>query len=191
MCFCLGIAYIKYSKTSEAMLAVEEMNSHVMHGHSKPLKVITTTMFQFSSVIESSWWILVMFRWSCDIGNTACHCVCDRCVSNELNNVAYHFVLVRHAYINWPQLCRKSLCSIYIYIYIFICTVFVFCNVWFMQIHNQMSYPAYVTIFHVMSRKNEIPFVSRKIVKIMITHSEKVENGQSWAYSCTFLVLFI
>lgn len=35
-----GVVYIKFSKTSEAALALEEMNGQTLHGHSRPLKVM-------------------------------------------------------------------------------------------------------------------------------------------------------
>lgn len=38
---CLGVVYIKYSKASEAALALEEMNMKTLPGHPKPLKVRT------------------------------------------------------------------------------------------------------------------------------------------------------
>ena len=34
-----GIAYVKFSKTSEAALAVEEMNGRCIGNHPRPLKV--------------------------------------------------------------------------------------------------------------------------------------------------------
>ena len=34
-----GIAYVKFSKTSEAALAVEEMNGRCLGHHPRPLKV--------------------------------------------------------------------------------------------------------------------------------------------------------
>lgn len=35
-----GVTYIKFSKTSEAALAMEEMNGRCIGGHPRPLKVL-------------------------------------------------------------------------------------------------------------------------------------------------------
>lgn len=37
-----GIVYVKFGKTSEALLAMEEMNGRCMSGQPKPLKVCVT-----------------------------------------------------------------------------------------------------------------------------------------------------
>ena len=41
-----GIAYVKFSKTSEAALAVEEMNGRCIGHHPRPLKVILRKKLQ-------------------------------------------------------------------------------------------------------------------------------------------------
>ena len=41
-----GIAYVKFSKTSEAALAVEEMNGRCIGHHPRPLKVILRQKLQ-------------------------------------------------------------------------------------------------------------------------------------------------
>ena len=45
--YILGVAYIKFSKTSEAAMAMEEMNGKTLEGNPKPLKVNTVRQFIF------------------------------------------------------------------------------------------------------------------------------------------------
>lgn len=39
-CVCLGVTYIKFSKTSEAAFALEEMNGKMLGSVGRPIKVM-------------------------------------------------------------------------------------------------------------------------------------------------------
>jgi hypothetical protein len=41
-----GIAYIKFAKTSEAALAMEEMNGKIIAGDPRPLKVLVSVVIK-------------------------------------------------------------------------------------------------------------------------------------------------